>query len=118
MFPHSLIENQIKQTYELFIAVDGLVTCSQQASRGKGSDGGGSGSNSILGTNFPFVKDHVFTATLWAGLEGFHMNVNGKHETSFTYREVMNWFSFCIQIHQIGLFNHLDLQIETRTVVG
>lgn len=85
-----MIGNQIKQPYELFIAVDGLVTCSEQATRGKGSNGGGSGSSDILGTNFPFVKEHVFTATLWAGLEGFHMNVNGKHETSFTYREVQS----------------------------
>ncbi|KAJ1283626.1 hypothetical protein BS78_03G142500 [Paspalum vaginatum] len=33
------------------------------------------------------VEGEPFTVTLWAGLEGFHMTVNGRHETSFTYRE-------------------------------
>ncbi|XP_010546943.1 PREDICTED: hydroxyproline O-galactosyltransferase GALT3 [Tarenaya hassleriana] len=37
--------------------------------------------------NFPFLKDNSFTATLWVGSEGFHMTVNGQHETSFAYRE-------------------------------
>ena len=38
--------------------------------------------------SFPFVEGIPFTATLWAGVEGFHMTVNGRHETSFAYREV------------------------------
>lgn len=38
--------------------------------------------------NFPFVEGNPFSATLWVGLEGFHMTVNGRHETSFAYREV------------------------------
>lgn len=38
--------------------------------------------------SFPFVEGIPFTATLWVGLEGFHMTVNGRHETSFAYREV------------------------------
>ncbi|PSR97862.1 Hydroxyproline O-galactosyltransferase [Actinidia chinensis var. chinensis] len=38
-------------------------------------------------TNFPFVEGNPFTATLWVGLEGFHMTVNGRHETSFAYRK-------------------------------
>lgn len=37
---------------------------------------------------FPFVEGHPFTATLWNGIEGFHMTVNGRHETSYRYREV------------------------------
>lgn len=40
--------------------------------------------------NFPFVEGNPFAATLWAGPEGFHMTVNGRHETSFAYREVRN----------------------------
>ncbi|XP_057853396.2 beta-1,3-galactosyltransferase GALT1 [Cryptomeria japonica] len=36
---------------------------------------------------FPFVEGYPFAATLWVGLEGFHMTVNGKHITSFEYRE-------------------------------
>ena len=39
-------------------------------------------------TNFPFVEGNPFTATLWVGVEGFHMTVNGRHETSFAYRKV------------------------------
>lgn len=38
--------------------------------------------------NFPFVESSPFTATIWAGLDGFHLTVNGRHETSFAYREV------------------------------
>ncbi|ERN03256.1 hydroxyproline O-galactosyltransferase GALT3 [Amborella trichopoda] len=37
--------------------------------------------------SFPFVEGHPFTATLWVGMEGFHMTVDGKHVTSFPYRE-------------------------------
>lgn len=40
-----------------------------------------------VGGNFPFVEGSPFTATLWVGLEGFHMTLNGRHETSFKYRE-------------------------------
>lgn len=45
--------------------------------------------SSAYGTaNYPFLEGNPFTATLWAGMEGFHMTVNGRHETSFAYREV------------------------------
>lgn len=37
--------------------------------------------------SFSFVNGEPFTATVWAGAEGFHMTINGRHETSFTYRE-------------------------------
>ncbi|KAJ0092507.1 hypothetical protein Patl1_24802 [Pistacia atlantica] len=40
--------------------------------------------------NFPFIEGNPFTATLWVGWDGFHMTVNGRHETSFAYREVRN----------------------------
>jgi hydroxyproline O-galactosyltransferase 2/3/4/5/6 len=43
---------------------------------------------SHLTAGFPFVEDHPFTATLWNGVDGFHMTVNGRHETSYWYREV------------------------------
>ncbi|CAK7326272.1 unnamed protein product [Dovyalis caffra] len=43
--------------------------------------------------NFPFVEGNTFTATLWAGLEGLHMTVNGRHETSFAYREKLEPWS-------------------------
>ncbi|PIN23267.1 Galactosyltransferase [Handroanthus impetiginosus] len=48
------------------------------------SDGSTHGS-----ATFQFVEGNPFTATLWAGDEGFHMTVNGRHETSFAYRETL-----------------------------
>ncbi|CAG7871401.1 unnamed protein product [Brassica rapa] len=35
---------------------------------------------------FPFTVDKLFVLTLSAGLEGFHVSVDGKHVTSFPYR--------------------------------
>uniref|UniRef100_M1CL82 Beta-1,3-galactosyltransferase 16 n=1 Tax=Solanum tuberosum TaxID=4113 RepID=M1CL82_SOLTU len=81
------------------IKVDGLVKCNAKIFRNnveetanmtntsnpKSSDVSNS---SAYGTaNYPFLEGNPFTATLWAGIEGFHMTVNGRHETSFAYRE-------------------------------
>lgn len=35
---------------------------------------------------FPFTVDKLFVLTLSAGLEGFHVSVDGKHVSSFPYR--------------------------------
>ncbi|XP_038973250.1 hydroxyproline O-galactosyltransferase GALT6-like [Phoenix dactylifera] len=35
---------------------------------------------------YPFVEDKLFVLTLSAGFEGFHVNVDGRHVTSFPYR--------------------------------
>ncbi|KAK0588006.1 hypothetical protein LWI29_032736 [Acer saccharum] len=35
---------------------------------------------------FPFAEDNLFVLTLSAGLEGYHVTVDGKHITSFPYR--------------------------------
>ena len=50
-----------------------------------------------LSGSFSIVEGEPFTVILWAGVEGFHMTVNGRHETSFAYREV----NFCktIRLH-------------------
>lgn len=37
---------------------------------------------------FPFSEDKLFVLTLSAGLEGYHINVDGRHVTSFPYRTV------------------------------
>lgn len=37
---------------------------------------------------FPFTVDKLFVLTLSAGLEGFHVSVDGKHVSSFPYRTV------------------------------
>ncbi|XP_075503411.1 hydroxyproline O-galactosyltransferase GALT6-like [Primulina tabacum] len=35
---------------------------------------------------FPFVENKLFVLTLIAGLEGYHVSVDGRHITSFPYR--------------------------------
>ncbi|KAL6893873.1 hypothetical protein ACP4OV_007971 [Aristida adscensionis] len=35
---------------------------------------------------YPFVEGRLFVLTLTAGLEGYHVNVDGRHVTSFPYR--------------------------------
>ncbi|XP_057473148.1 hydroxyproline O-galactosyltransferase GALT6-like [Actinidia eriantha] len=35
---------------------------------------------------FPFAEGKLFVLTLSAGLEGYHVNVDGRHATSFPYR--------------------------------
>lgn len=37
---------------------------------------------------FPFAGDKLFVLTLIAGLEGYHINVDGRHISSFPYRPV------------------------------
>ncbi|KAF2542555.1 hypothetical protein F2Q68_00033134 [Brassica cretica] len=64
-------------SFKNYIVVDELPLCNEQTSR-------------ITLDDFPFLRGSPFTATLWFGLEGFHMTVNGRHETSFPYREVRN----------------------------
>lgn len=39
---------------------------------------------------FPFAEEKLFVLTVSAGLEGYHINVDGKHVTSFPYRTVSN----------------------------
>lgn len=38
---------------------------------------------------FPFKQNDLFVATLRVGSEGIQMTVDGKHITSFAFREVM-----------------------------
>lgn len=37
---------------------------------------------------YPFAEGKLFVITISAGLEGYHVNVDGKHVTSFPYRTV------------------------------
>lgn len=37
---------------------------------------------------YPFSEGKLFVLTLRAGLEGYHINVDGRHITSFPYRTV------------------------------
>ena len=75
------------------ISVDGLVKCNEQISKdgmanNKSSNGSEVRDHNHMVSNFPFLDGSLFTTTIWAGEEGFHATVNGRHETSFVYREV------------------------------
>lgn len=37
---------------------------------------------------FPFVEGRLFIMTIRAGVDGYHINVGGRHVTSFPYRTV------------------------------
>lgn len=81
--------------------VDGLVKCNEQLtgssleensnpthlSVNKSTNASDVGDHNHMSSNFPFLDGSPFTATIWAGAEGFHATVNGRHETSFAYRE-------------------------------
>lgn len=76
------------------ITVDGLMKCRSTVEQNlNASHPNGdkltnvSNGSAHVSANFPFVEGNPFTATLWVGLEGFHMTVNGRHETSFAYRK-------------------------------
>ncbi|XP_074558005.1 hydroxyproline O-galactosyltransferase GALT6-like [Curcuma longa] len=56
---------------------------------------------------YPFVEDKLFVLTLNAGLEGYHINVGGRHVTSFPYRT-----SFALE-DATGLSMNGDLDIES-----
>ncbi|KAK4489829.1 hypothetical protein RD792_000473 [Penstemon davidsonii] len=50
--------------------------------------GGGRTKKMSFDWPFPFVEEKLFVLTLSAGLEGYHIYVNGRHLTSFPYRVV------------------------------
>ena len=83
--------------------VDGLVRCNEKVGASviqennntminvtgnQPEDGQKPKERSQLSGSFSIVEGEPFTVTVWAGGEGFHMTVNGRHETSFAYREV------------------------------
>ncbi|KAG8379084.1 hypothetical protein BUALT_Bualt07G0051400 [Buddleja alternifolia] len=77
--------------------VDDLVKCEKWI---RGDDNGSEESkatwwlNRLIGRTkkvsidwpFPFAEGKLFVLTLSAGLEGYHINVDGRHITSFPYR--------------------------------
>lgn len=48
---------------------------------------------------FPFKQGNLFVGTLRVGAEGIQMTVDGKHITSFGYREVGPFFPTCYELH-------------------
>lgn len=43
---------------------------------------------------YPFVEGRLFVLTVSAGLEGYHINVDGRHITSFPYRTVSTLYIY------------------------
>lgn len=37
---------------------------------------------------YPFAEEKLFVLTLSAGFEGYHVNIDGRHITSFPYHNV------------------------------
>ncbi|KAH7511278.1 hypothetical protein ACOSP7_007108 [Xanthoceras sorbifolium] len=87
------------------LKVDGLVLCNEQVMRSTVEEHQNvslpssdmltnvSHRGAHATANFPFIEGNPFTATMWVGLDGFHMTVNGRHETSFAYREKLEPWS-------------------------
>ncbi|KAI5059483.1 hypothetical protein GOP47_0025802 [Adiantum capillus-veneris] len=70
--------------------VDGLDTCTEQVGKAVIRKNSTSLKGPMVGNDkswFPFMNGLPFAATLWAGWEGFHMTINGKHVSSFEYRQ-------------------------------
>ncbi|KAL8529642.1 hypothetical protein ACS0TY_006903 [Phlomoides rotata] len=68
-----------------FLAVDGFVKCEKWI-RGYDEESKRWLKRKKKAWAFPFSVDKLFVLTLSAGLEGYHMNVDGRHVTSFPYR--------------------------------
>ncbi|KZV58649.1 putative beta-1,3-galactosyltransferase 16 [Dorcoceras hygrometricum] len=78
--------------------VDGLIKCNIQIGQRAAEESSNasrpthskfanvSGGAVSASTALHFVEGNPFTASLWVGSEGFHMTVNGRHETSFAHR--------------------------------
>ncbi|KAL2543072.1 putative beta-1 [Abeliophyllum distichum] len=56
---------------------------------------------------FPFVQGRLFVLTLSAGLEGYHINVDGRHVSSFPYRP-----GFTLE-DATGLFLNGDVDVHS-----
>ncbi|XP_042435606.1 hydroxyproline O-galactosyltransferase GALT6-like isoform X2 [Zingiber officinale] len=97
--------------------VDGLVKCEewiQDVDNKVKKSKMASWFNTLIGSTknsldrpYPFVEGNLFVLTLTAGLEGFHVNVDGRHVTSFAYRT-----GFVLE-DATGLSLNGDLDIES-----
>ena len=54
----------------------------------------GQSSRGLIDWPYPFVEGELFALTISSGLEGYHVQVDGRHVASFPYRVVSN-VSFC-----------------------
>lgn len=98
--------------------VDGLKTCNSDIGQNitrKAGPGLWKGINVPEGsvkTWFPFAEGFPFVVTISAGWDGFHVSVNGKHVTSFKYRQSLEpWMVNSLRIKG-------DLQTSSVIVNG
>ena len=66
---------------------------------------------------YPFAEGKLFVLTLSAGLEGYHISVDGRHVTSFPYRTVgtltVSPLAACLQGYLKCVYNiHRDLLLR------
>lgn len=78
-------------------SVDGLVTCEQWSWNTGGTleelksmllrnRVAGQSSSGLIDWPYPFVEGELFALTISSGLEGYHVQVDGRHVASFPYR--------------------------------
>ncbi|CAL9108475.1 unnamed protein product [Musa acuminata var. zebrina] len=97
--------------------VDGLVKCEKWINDGDDEEESKTAwwLNRLIGRTkkvfidwpYPFVEEKLFVLTLSAGLEGYHVNVDGRHVTSFPYRT-----SFVLE-DATGLLVNGDLHVQS-----
>lgn len=58
---------------------------------------------SVARKYFPFKQGYLSVATLRVGSEGIQMTVDGKHITSFAFREVLPCTHFSISNHKTSV---------------
>lgn len=101
MFVNILVELQLLVVIFWPFTVDGQVKCEKWIRDDDNSSEQSKATwwlNRLMGRTkrvtvdwpFPFSEDKLFVLTLSAGLEGYHVNVDGRHVTSFPYRIVSN----------------------------
>lgn len=59
---------------------------------------------------YPFAEGKLFVLTLSAGLEGYHVTVDGRHITSFPYRTVSNNMhphNLIVNVHYLALLVYI-----------
>lgn len=56
---------------------------------------------------YPFAEEKLFVLTVSAGLEGYHINVDGRHVTSFPYRTVSKIQQFINFMMNFGYFSKI-----------
>lgn len=104
-----------------YIAVDGLLKCEKWIRDDDDRSEESKTSwwlNRLIGRTkkvsvdwpYPFAEGKLFVLTLSAGLEGYHVSVDGRHITSFPYRTVSNnvhHHNLIVKVPHLALLVHV-----------